>query len=148
MPRYSENWLEDTSRQRLVRETDVIQSEWPAHTSATIAAAANTSGFVSPASMSGSIVLAVPSSKWFKWRTLIIDNETTVMNQIHFVAGIGASTAAIATQSIFAMHLTANETQFIALDNITIGRDLYAIASVAGAHIRVGGLLVQSGPEN
>lgn len=143
-----ENWLEDTARQRLVRETDTLQSEWPAHTSATIAAAANTSGYVSPASMSGSIALAIPSSRWFKWRTLIIDNDTLVTNQIHFVTGAGASTAALATQSIFAMHIGPRETEFIAMDNITIGQDLYAIASTAGAHIRVGGILITSGPEN
>lgn len=140
-----ENWVYDTARQRLVRETDVIQSEWPAHTSATIAAAANTSGYATPNSGSASLILSIPSSKWFKWRMLIVDNETTVTNQIEFYAG---GSAGVATQSIFQMHIGGNETEFIAMDCITIGRDLWANADTGNAHIRVGGILVESGPEN
>jgi hypothetical protein len=140
-----ENWVEDSARQRLVRSIDPIQSEWPAHTSATVAAAANTSGYATPNSGSASLILAIPSSKWFKWRTLIVDNETGVTNTLAFYAG---GSAAAATQSIFQMHLNGNETQFIALDCITVGRDIWANAAVGNAHIRVGGLLVQSGPEN
>jgi len=140
-----ENWVEDSSRQRLVREIDVIQSEWPAHTSACVAAAAQTSGYATPNSGSASLILAVPSGTWFKWRTLIVDNETAVMNTLAFYAG---GSAGIATQSIFQMHIGGNETQFIALDCITFGRDLWANANVGNAHIRVGGILVGSGPEN
>jgi hypothetical protein len=140
-----ENWVEDTARQRLVREINVIQSEWPAHTSACVALAAQTSGYATPNSGSASLILSVPSSKWFKLRYLIVDNETAVTNGIQFYAG---GSAGVATQSLFQMHVGPYETPFIAMDCITVGRDIWANADVGNAHIRVGGILVASGPEN
>lgn len=142
-----EQWMEDSSRQRLVREIEPIQSEWPAHTSAVVAVAANTSGYATPTSGSLVLLLSVPSSRWFKWRTMVIDNETLVTNFIDFYTGAAVANPAGATQSVFAMHIGPRETEFIAMDNITCGQDLYANASTGNCHIRVGGLLIQSGPE-
>lgn len=140
-----EAWVEDTARQRLVRETDLVQSEWPAHTSATVAGAANTSGYATPNSGSASLILSVPSSRWFKWRMLIVDNQAGQNNHVDFYAG---GSAAAATQSIFGMTIGPNATEFIALDCITVGKDLWAnVTSAGNVGIRVGGILIQSGPE-
>ena len=147
MPQYLEVWVEDSSRGRLVREIEPIQSEYPAHTSATIAAAANTSGYETPSQASTFLLLSVPSGFWFKFRTLIVDNETAVTNNLEFYCGSGMATPGAATQSLFAMHIGPNETEFIALDCITVGRDLFVYASHSNCHIRVGGFLVPSGPE-
>jgi hypothetical protein len=147
MPQHLENWVEDVSRGRLIREIETVQSEWPAHTSATFLAAANTSGYETPSQASIFLLLSVPSGFWFKMRTLIVDNETAVMNNLEFYCGSGMATPGAATQSIFAMHIGGNETQFIGLDCITVGKDLYVYASHSNCHVRVGGFLIASGNE-
>lgn len=134
-----ELWVRDQARGRTVPDTGIIESEWPAHVGTAIA-----SGFRTPTSESCSILLSIPSACWFKPRTLWVDNENTIMNRIYLYAGSQGSAA-----SIGGLWIGPRETQFIALDGITIGgTDLYVSCLVASVHVRVAGILIQSGPEN
>lgn len=139
MPLFIENWVEDKARGRIVREMDAIESEWPAHTGSAIA-----SGFRTPTSESCSILLSIPSGMWFKPRTLWVDNENTVMNRIYlYVGSQGAS------GSIGGLWIQPRDTQFIALDGITCGgEDIYVSCLAASVHVRIAGILIESGPEN
>jgi hypothetical protein len=75
---------------------------------------------------------------------LIIDNQSAVNAHVDFYSG---GSAAIATQSIFGMTINGNTTEFIALDCITVGRDLWANANTGNINIRVGGIMLMSGAE-
>lgn len=140
MPQFVEKWVEDTARQRLVREESAIQSEYPAHTGSAMA-----SGFCIPNSGSCSILLSIPSSRWFKPRTLWIHNRENAGTELQFFT---AGSAADASATIGGIWLGPRETQFVALDGLTVGQDLWAMnVSGASALIRVAGMLLNSGPE-
>lgn len=133
-------WVEDKARSRVVREMDTIESEWPAHTATGVA-----SGFRTPTSLECSILLSVPSSRWFKPRQLWVDNENIIMNRIYlYVLGSGASCSA----SLGGMWIQARETAFVAFDGITVGGDIYVSCLIASCHVRISGVLLGSGPEN
>ena len=139
MPEFIQKWVEDKARDRVIQEVGVIESEWPAHTGSAIA-----SGFRTPTSESCSILLSIPSSKWFKPRMLWVDNENTIINRIYLYVGSQGASA-----SIGGLWIGPRETQFIALDGITCGGDdVYVSCLVASVHVRIAGILVESGPEN
>lgn len=141
MPGFLEKWVEDTARQRIVREESVIQSEYPAHTGSAAA-----SGFCIPNSGSASLLLSVPSSRWFKPRTLWIHNMTAIQTEIRFYT---VGSAADASATLGGIWIGPRETGLIALDGITVGDDLWA-ENVSGTScmVRVTGILLESGPEN
>ena len=143
MPGFLENWVEDTARNRLVREESPIQSEWPAHSGSAIA-----SGFLAPAAASGSLLMSVPSSRWFKPKSLWLTNNNTVINQVNlYVAGSAASCSA----TIGGIWMQPRETAFIDLGigGVTVGGgDIYASTLAASMEIRIAGILLASGPEN
>lgn len=140
MPGFLENWVYDTARNRVVRGESLIQSEYPAHSGSAMA-----SGFLAPAVGSASILLSIPSSRWFKPRTLILNNNNNVQNQVYLYGG-GSAASCLAT--IAGIWVGPRETGFIALDGITVGGcDLYASTLQASMEIRVAGVLLRSGPE-
>jgi hypothetical protein len=134
-----EKWVQDTARDRIARELDPIQSEYPAHTGSAIA-----SGYCTPNIGTASLLLSVPSKTWFKPRTLWIDNEAVGNAHLMLYAG-GSAADASASQGGIAVN--GNATLFVALDCITTGNDLWVDATVASCHVRVGGILIASGPE-
>lgn len=138
-PGFIESWVEDKARQRLVRDMSVIESEWPAHTGSALA-----SGFRVPTSESCSILLSVPSSRWFKPRMLWVKNNNTQMNELNFYT-LGSADDASAT--LGGLWIGPRETQFIALDGLTVGQDLWVSCLVGSCEVRIAGILVKSGPE-
>lgn len=140
MPGFLENWVMDTARSRLVREESLVQSEYPAHSGSAVA-----SGFLAPTSASASILLSIPSSRWFKPRTLIINNNNTAQNQVYLYGG---GSAASCSATICGIWISPRATDFVALDGITVGGcDLYASALLGSIELRVAGVLLKSGPE-
>lgn len=141
LPGFLEKWVEDSARGRVTREISPIQSEWPAHTGSALA-----SGFCIPNSGSCSLLMSVPSSRWFKPRTLWAHNRANAITELLFYA---AGSAADASATIQGLWVGPRETAFIALDGITVGQDVWAM-NVSGASvlIRMGGILLASGPEN
>lgn len=135
-----ESWVMDTARGRKVREESAIQSEWPAHSTSGVA-----SGYRTPASASCSILMSVPSSRWFKPRMLIVDNENIAQNRINLYL-YGSATDASA--SIFGLWVEQRVTEFIALDGLTVGGDIWVSCLLASCHVRIAGILLASGPEN
>lgn len=136
---FMETWVEDKARQRIVRDIAVIESEYPAHTGTALA-----SGFRVPTSESCSILISVPSSRWFKPRMMWITNKNTVMNELNFYT-LGSAGDASAT--LGGLWIGPRETQFIAFDGITLGQDLWVSCLVASTEVRITGILVNSGPE-
>lgn len=140
MPFFMEKWVEDKARNRIIREVGIIESEWPAHTATGVA-----SGYCVPDSGSASLLLSIPSATWFKPRMFWIFNSNSNPQELHFYVGGSAGSCSATLQG---MYLQAWDTQFVALDGITLGADLYAQATRTGAKVRVGGVLLASGPEN
>ena len=143
MSAFSETMIEDKARNRMVHDIQLIDSEWPAHTPTGIASA---SGWVTPASQSAGLLLSLPSAKWFKPRTIIVDNQNTVQNHLTFYEGGSASAC---SGYLFAMWIDPKSTAFIALDGITAGASIYVQAELCGSTtIKIGGLLIASMAEN
>lgn len=143
MPEFIQKWVEDKARGRIVQETGVVESEWPAHTgSATASGYYFYSGAVSESAV---LLLSVPSSRWFKPRMLWVKNNNTVINELAFYE---AGSAASCSATIQGLWIGPRETEFIALDGITIGGDMWMSGFVASCAVRVAGVLVNSGPEN
>ena len=137
--RFVSEWLEDKARGRMVREMDVVESEWPAHTATGVA-----SGYCTPTDHSCSILLSVPSSRWFKPRMLWVDNENTAKNRIMlYVGGNGTSCSA----SIGGLWMDPVTTEFVAFDGITVGGDIWVSCLIPSCHVRITGILMDSGPE-
>lgn len=140
MPGFLENWVTDSARDRVVREESQIQSEWPAHSGSAVA-----SGFRAPTVGSASILLAIPSSRWFKPRTLWLNNNNNQANLVNLYVG---GSAGDASATIGGIHINGIETQFVALDCFTVGgADIYCSALLGSIEMRIGGLLFESGPE-
>jgi hypothetical protein len=140
MPQFIQPEVEDKARQRIVRDIALIDSEWPAHTGAAVA-----SGYYSSSVTAGtSLLLSVPSSTWFKPRTWWFDNENAAAAHLMVYAG-GPPASCSAT--IGGFRINGNETAIFAMDCITVGADLW-IDVFASCHVRVGGILVLSAPEN
>jgi hypothetical protein len=143
MAEFLQPQVEDKARQRIVRDIALIDSEWPAHTVAV--GSLVDSGFCTPNSGAASLLLSVPSATWFKPRTWWIDNENTVAQHLMVYAGGSAGTA-LAT--IGGFRLNPQETALFAMDCITVGNDLWIDCTNASCHVRVGGVLIMSAPEN
>jgi len=142
MPGFLENWVEDKARNRIVREIGPLQSEWPAHTGSAVA-----SGYLASLELgSCACLLSVPSSRWFKLRTLWITNNNAVMNKILLYTG--GSNVGDVSGSLGEIWVGPRTTEFIAIDGITFGGDLHASCLVESIGIRVAGILLSSGPEN
>ncbi len=135
-----DKWVMDLARGRKVREESQIQSEWPAHSTSGVA-----SGYRTPASASCSLLMSVPSSRWFKPRMLVVDNENTNINRINLYL---YGSAADASASIFGMWIGDRATEFVALDGLTVGGDIWVSCLLASCHVRIAGILLGSGPEN
>jgi len=140
MPLYLEKWVEDKARRRITRETDIIETEWPAHTGS-----ATASGMFHSVDPYCTILLSVPSGFWFKPRMAWLRNSTPKTGELHLYTG---GSLASCSATIGGFFLPAYDTQFIGLDCITVGRDIWASALYSGLAVRIGGLLIQSGPEN
>lgn len=139
---FMQNMVEDKARQRVTRDTDLIESEWPAHTPAGVASC---SGYALPVSGSGAVVMTVPSSRWFKPRTIIVDNQNAALNHLAFYQGGSASAC---SGYLFGMYIDGHTTQFIGLDCITAGKDIWVQAETVGSTaIYMGGILIPSGLE-
>ena len=143
MPQFVEKWVEDTARQRLVREESLIQSEYPALQASIAGSAGYGYRYINDAG-SASLLISVPSSRWFKPRTLWLHNLTNLNNRVQFyVLGSGGSCSA----SLPGVWIGPNTTEFIALDAITIDGDLYASNLVSNIQMKIGGILLTSGPQ-
>ena len=140
MPQFIEKWVEDTARHRIIREIGTLESEWPAHTASGVA-----SGMVLGDSGSCSLLLSVPSSRWFKPRTLWIQNSAGIQNEMMIYVGGSAGSCSATLGGAF---VPAWDTQFVALDCITVGGDLWVGNSVGHLRVRIAGILCNSGPEN
>lgn len=140
MPLYLEKWVEDKARRRLTRETDIIETEWPAHTGSAVA-----SGYFHSADPYCTILMSVPSGFWFKPRMVWLRNSAANNNELHLYNG-GSLLSCSAT--IGGFFVPVGDNQFIGLDCITVGKDIWASALHSGMAVRIGGLLIQSGPEN
>lgn len=138
-----ELWIEDKARQRLVREMDPIQSEWPAYQASLFGSAAN--GFIDAVgSGSGSMLISVPSSRWFKPRTLWLWNGHSQNNiLLMYLGGSGGSCSATIGQ----IHISPLATEFIALDAITVDEDIFVSVLRASLGVRIAGILLDSGPQ-
>lgn len=117
-------------------ELDEVRSEYPP--------VATNSGYYATVGDAGSaiIVLSVPSQTRFKPRTLIIDNATIANILRFYTSGSAASCA----QSLCAFHIGASQTEIIDIKGITIDKDLYVSHLYSNIMVRVGGLLIASGP--
>ena len=140
MPQFIEKWVEDTARHRIIREIGTLESEWPAHGGSGVE-----SGFCTPDSESCSILLSIPSSRWFKPRFLWVDNRSNVKSRITLYV---TASAADASATIGGIWIGARETAFIALDGITVGTDIWVTADDEPISVRIAGILLNSGPEN
>jgi hypothetical protein len=136
----SEQMVQDKARNQMVRETAMIESEYPAHTPAGIT---SQSGYCVPTSGSAAILLAIPSGTWFKPRTLIVDNQNALQN--HLVFYEGGSASACSGILIPGIYVDGKSTAIIALDCLTAGKDIYVQAETVGnTAVRIGGILVAS----
>jgi hypothetical protein len=146
MPEFLQPEVEDKAHQRIVREIAIIEGEWPAHTSSGVA-----SGYCTPnggcvaASGNVSLLISVPSSTWFKPRTWWIDNENAAGNHLMVYAG---GSALSCTATLGGLRVNGREIGIFAMDCITCGADLWIDALQPSCHVRVGGLLLVSAPEN
>lgn len=138
---FTQPMVEDKARQRTVRDVALLESEWPAHTPAGVT---SISGYATPNSGSASLLLSIPSSMWFKPRTLIVDNTSGVQGHILFTEG-GSTSACSGV--LFPMYVDARTTVFIGLDCITCGKDLWVNPDGGGITVKIGGILLPSGPE-
>lgn len=139
---FLEKWVEDTARHRIIREIGIIESEYPTYQASIAGSAAKGYLNISDAG-SASILLSVPSSRWFKPRMLWIHNITIAQNRVQFyIGGSGGSCSA----SLPGVWIDERDTVFIALDNITIDGDLYASNLVSNIQMKIGGILLNSGP--
>ena len=140
---FLEKWVEDTARHRIIREIGVIESEYPAFQASLAGSAAR--GYLNIGDAgSASILLSVPSSRWFKPRMLWLHNLTNVQNRVQlYILGSGASCSA----SLPGAWVNPNDTAFIALDAITVDGDIYASNLVSNIQIKIGGILLNSGPQ-
>jgi len=139
-PQLLSKWVNDSARDRDVKEISAIQSEWPAHSTSGVA-----SGYRYPDAGSCSILLSCPSSRWFKARTLWLDNYGNNKDRtILYVGGSAGSCSA----TIGGFWVGARETELIAIDTINVGGDIWASGYLGSVAIRIGGILLQSGPEN
>lgn len=143
MGQFVEKWVEDTARQRLVREESPIQSEYPALQASLAGSAGYGYRYINDAG-SASPLISVPSSRWFKPRTLWLHNLTNLQNRVQFyILGSGASCSA----SMPGIWIGPNTTEFIALEAITIDGDLYVSNLVSNIQMKIGGILLNSGPQ-
>lgn len=139
-PQLLSRWVNDSARDRDVKEISPIQSEWPAHSTSGVA-----SGYRYPDAGSASILLSCPSSRWFKARTLWLDNYGANLDRI--VLYVGGS-AASCSATIGGFWVAQKSTELIAIDTITVGGDIWASGNLGSIAIRIGGILLASGPEN
>lgn len=140
---FVQTMVQDKARQRIVTDIALIESEWPAHTPAGIA---SISGYATIAGTgSGGLLLSIPSSTWFKPRMIVVENQSAALNHIWFYEG-GSQSAC--SGIVFPMYIEGRTTNFIALDCITVGKDLWVQAETVGnLHVKVGGILLPSGAE-
>jgi len=138
-----ETWVEDSARHRIVREMDVVQSEWPAYQASLLGSAAH--GYIGGiVSGSGSILLSVPSSRWFKPRTVWLWNGNVAQNGLFmYVGGSGGSCSA----SLGVIYVGPYETGFVAVDTITVDGDIWVSCLKPSLGVRIGGVLLNSGPQ-
>lgn len=131
-----QRWVQDLARGRSVKEESIFQSEYPTNATSGVA-----SGFRIPTSESCSILLSIPANKWFRPRMLWVDNMNTQMNRIAlYVLGSGASASA----TIGGLWIGPRETEFIAMDGLNVGGDIYVSCLVASCAVRVAGVLIDS----
>lgn len=143
MPQFIQKWVEDKARGQITQEVGVIESEWPAHTgSATASGYYFYSGAVSESAV---LLLSVPSSRWFKPRMLWINNMHNLANELTFYE---MGSAASCSATIQGLRMLPQTTEFIAMDGITIGGDMWMSGLLDSIAVRVTGILVNSGPEN
>lgn len=141
MSQFVEPMVKDTARQRLVHDIEPIQSEWPAGPSHL------TSGFLwFGDAVSGSCLLSVPSSRWFKPRHLWVWNDTTVMNAFVIYCGSGTFTAA-SFATMGKIYMQPRSTEFIAWDCETWSKDIWVSNLASNLGMRVGGIMLNSAPE-
>lgn len=141
---FSEQMVQDKARGQIVRDIALIESEWPAHTPAGIT---SISGYCLPVSLLGAVLLTVPSTRWFKPRTIIIDNQNAALNHLAFYEG--GSQSACSGIMIPGVYVEGHTTVFLALDGITAGKDIWVQAETVGSTtVKIGGLLVASMAEN
>jgi hypothetical protein len=139
MSAFTEKMVEDTARQRLVREIEPTYSEWPAGSSHWA------SGYIAtPATDGAFILLSVPSSRWFKPRHLWIWNDTGVINAAVFYF---LGSAASCSLTIGKIWMQPRSTEFIAWDCETWPRDVFVSNLVTQMGMRVAGILLNSAPE-
>ena len=143
MPQFVEKWLEDLARQRLVREESFLQSEYPTF-QASLAGSTGRGYRYQDDAGSCSLLLSIPSSRWFKPRMLWLNNITNVANRIQFYIG---GSAADASASLPGIWIGPNATEFVALDCITIDADLYASTLASNLQYKIGGILLNSAPQ-
>lgn len=136
-----EKWVEDRAKQRLVIEPSYLDSEYPAHGVASACA----SGWRSVTLGSGSLLLSIPSSRWFKPRMLWITNMNTAVQEIWLYL---TDSAAAASATIGGFIVEPRTTNLFAMDCITLGGgDIYESCLVGSTVVRIAGILVSSGPE-
>lgn len=137
---FFEKFVEDKARGEVVREVGLIESEWPAHTGSGVA-----SGYRLPDAGSCSILLSIPSGMWFKPRSLWVDNYGASKDRIVLYL-LGSAGDASAT--IGGIWVGGNDTGFIPLDTLTVGQDIWVSGNLGSVAVRIGGILLASGPEN
>lgn len=140
MPEFVEKWVFDSARDRHTKEISLINSEWPAHSTSGVA-----SGYRYPDAGSASILLAVPSSRWFKPQTVWVTNLGNAADRVALYVGGSAASCDATIQHLW---VQAQETVIGELKGITVGGDIYASGYLGSTLIRVAGILMQSGPEN
>jgi hypothetical protein len=105
---FIDQMVEDKARNRVVREIAMVDSEWPAHTGAGLASC---SGYATPVSGSGAVVVRVPSGFWFKPRTVWLDNQNAALNHITLYEGGSASAC---SGVIGGIYVDGHTTNFVA----------------------------------
>lgn len=133
-----EKWVLEGPTGQKNLEIDEVRSEYP------LATAGPSGGVYATVGEAGSAasMLSVPSQTRFKIRTLIIDNATIANIFRFYTSGSGGSCAA----TLFAFHIGASQTEVIDMKGITIDKDLWVSHLYSNIIVRVGGILIASGP--
>lgn len=141
MPGFLEVFVEDKARQRIVRDIAIIESEWPAFQASLLGSAAK--GFIGNiTSGSCSCLMSVPSSRWFKPRTIWLTNNNTANNKLFMY--VGGSNAGDVSATLGEIWIGPRETGFIALDGITVDSDIHVSCLVPSLGVRIAGILLKS----
>jgi hypothetical protein len=139
MGRFIEDWVLNGMTGRMNQKIDEVRSEYPP-----IATGGPSGGYYATVGEAGSAtsMLSVPSATRFKIRTIVIDNATAPNIIRFYTSGSGASCAA----TLLAFHIGASQTEVIDIKGITIDKDLYISHLLSNIVVRVGGLMIASGP--